>query len=243
MADVEKPTITHASIFHEFISSIHRVGLIDTFLLTISRGVDFLFDWKYGLDTSKRVELSALDIKEGNTSHGSPYQPTGVLAFRKALRAVSIPQPVTFVDYGSGKGRTLVLAAMAGFENVIGIEFSSELCDSASDNLEKTKAIFPNKQTETAVVCIDAVKYQYTDKENVFYFFYPFDNTLMKRVFTTIEASIVRNPRDAIIIEYVPLSITYTSFSESNLFELEKSLTIFGYKCSFYRTKPQLESK
>jgi len=234
---VEKPTITHSSIFHEFISSIHRVGFIDTLLLTVSRGVDSLFDWKYGLDTSKRVELSDLNIEDGSTTHGSPYQPTGVLAFRKALGSIDIPRPVTFVDYGSGKGRTLVLAAMKGFEKVVGIEFSSELCEAATNNLEKIKAKLPNKQTEIEVICTDATKYQYTDKENVFYFFYPFDNTIMKRVFATIEESISRVPRDAIIIGYVPLSITYTSFAESDLFELEKSLTIFGYKCSFYRTK------
>lgn len=239
MSKSEKAKITYNSPIHEFIHSVRRVGFKKSLLLIFSRGVDTLFDWHHGLDTSKRLELSELKINSDSTQYGSPYQPTGVLAFRKVLKAVKFPQPAVFVDYGCGKGRTLALAAMAGFETVIGIEFANELCICAKNNLAKINPKMPNQRTNTDVICTDATKYQYTDNENIFYFFYPFDNVIMNQVFSDIEESIERKPREAIIVEYVPLSVIYSSFGESRLFKMEKCIDIFGYQCRFFRTQPK----
>ena len=39
-----------------------------------------------------------------------------------------------FIDFGSGKGRCLLMAGILGFKNVIGIEFAKDLCEWAKRN-------------------------------------------------------------------------------------------------------------
>ena len=51
---------------------------------------------------------------------------------------------LSFVDYGAGKGRVLLLAAQHPFAAVGGIEFAEELHDDAAMNI----AQFPRSQHE-----------------------------------------------------------------------------------------------
>ena len=131
------------------------------------------------------------------------------------------------------------MAYMSGHEKVIGIEFSSELCLAAEENLAAVKAKLSNAPTDAEIYCDDVTRYRYTDEESIFYFFYPFDNVIMERVVSNIEASITRRPRDAIIIVlYIPEQDQYTALHKSAVFKLEKGINVFGYQCRFYRTQP-----
>ncbi|MCK5681070.1 class I SAM-dependent methyltransferase, partial [bacterium] len=185
-------------------------------------------------DTAQRVELCDLTIESENIAHGSPYQPTGVLAFRKAMKGASLPRPAVILDFGCGKGRVLILAAMAGVEKITGIEFSSELCRTARQNLARLQARRPQLKCDCRVVCGDVTGYSYTDDENIFYFFYSFDDCIMKKVITAIEESLKQNPREALIIDFNPFSV----LRESTLLKHEKSIDIYGYQCNYYRHIP-----
>lgn len=243
MRQPEKPKITYSSPLQEFVASVKRVGLYHSLQLIMSRLVDTIYDWRYGLDTNKRSELSEMDIEADSVSHGSPYQPTGVMAFSKLMQEIEFPADPVFIDYGCGRGRTLVLAAMAGFKKITGIEFAEDLCQSARANIDKMQGRFPGGKADIIVICDDVKAYEYTDTENVFYFFYPFDNVIMNKVVEDIESSINSFPREAVIIEYVPLAIVYTSLSESKVFKLDKRLSLYGYECRIYRTKGNIPSE
>ncbi|MEL7213746.1 MAG: class I SAM-dependent methyltransferase [Pseudomonadota bacterium] len=216
----------------EFIASLRRVGLLSSAYLAYSRIYDQIFDRRHGLDTIARLELDELDVEGATVAKGQMYQPTGVLAFQHVMKRLDLPANPILIDFGSGKGRTLILAAMDGrFEKVIGVEFSQELVDIADRNV----AVVESKGKLTCPIeniCVDAMQYQYRDDETVFYFFYPFDAELMEVVVGQILASLKRKPREARLVYYYPVhEKAMARFEQLNLM---KRFDVFGYPCLIY---------
>lgn len=221
------------SPFHELLSSIGRVGFKKSVLLAISRIYDVFFDFYYGIDTASRVELEDLDISEESVQKGQMYQPSGVLPFKKVLKNLDfINSQTVFVDFGSGKGRTIILAAMSPIKRSVGVEFSKELVNDADRNLEiASKRSLLKASAEN--VCCDAAKYKYTDDENIFYFFFPFDDEIMNKVIDGILDSFQRVPRDMHVVYYYP--VHNNVFADRNEFTLVKTINAFGYPCNIYK--------
>ena len=226
----------YASPFAEAQESIERVGLLATTQLVASRLYDRWYDRKHGLDTSDRVTLDKLEVDPEAAAQGQMYQPSGVLGFRRIFQRINLPDAPVFVDYGSGKGRTLFLAAeLPNMKRVVGIEFSHQLCEVAQRNQVAFAARKP-AGAPIDVICIDATAYEYQDDENIFYFFYPFGQKLMERVLEGIEASLARRPRPAILVYFYP--IHRNVIDRSSAFELEDQFHVFGSACLVYRHHP-----
>ena len=222
----------YSSALHEALASVRRVGLKSTAALAVARVYDTAFDMRWKVDTAKRAELDELNINEESVGRGQMYQPTGVLQFQHVLEHVAFPKPGVLVDYGCGKGRTLLLAARSAFQRVVGIEFSAELCDVARANViafEKAGQL----RAPVDVVCVDAARYAYRGDENIFYFFYPFDADLMERVMDGIDASLAASPRDAVLVYYYPIHREVLDRRPS--FKLEQHFPLYGYDCLVYR--------
>src|SRR6188508_1333404 len=108
--------------------SIRRRGLLQTSKVAGSVARDFFFDWKYGTDTRRMIDAGDLETESENKSRAVQYQATKAWPFLKLLRAIQVPRDGIFVDFGSGKGRALLIAADYGFKRSVGIEFSPQLC-------------------------------------------------------------------------------------------------------------------
>lgn len=229
--------VRYSGAIQEIGASLKRVGLVSTCSLAVSRCYDRFYDWSLDIETTQRRELDELDVNEDTAGRGQMYQPTGVLAFRRVMRRVQLPPSPVFVDYGCGKGRLLILAATEfSTARAVGIEFSRELCDVAEENVERVAAR-RSLQCAVDIVCTDAAEYRYQDDENVFYFFYPFDSELMRRVVEGIEESLRRSPRPAVLVYYYPV---HAEIMEGrDLFALQDSMTVFGYDCLIYRYDPR----
>src|SRR5579859_6725039 len=69
------------------------------------------FDTRLHVETSKEVSLWRLRISSKNAKFGYQYQTTAPSVFCDVIANILIhPQNFTFIDLGSGKGRTLILA-------------------------------------------------------------------------------------------------------------------------------------
>jgi SAM-dependent methyltransferase len=130
------------NIFSRAAKSIRLRGVIGTGVLVLralgiylSKLEDSLFDVRYRTDTGGRVELSDLMIASENKDHGVRYEPTRARPFKKLINMLDLPRDSTFVDFGSGKGRVLIMALECGFRKVVGLEFSQELCEISRKNL------------------------------------------------------------------------------------------------------------
>lgn len=100
-----------------------------------ARRRDRAFDRRWGTDTSGSVSLAGLAVDPARARHGVRYQASNGDALDRAVAGFGIdPAQWSFVDYGSGKGRVVLIAARLGFARAIGVEFSPELCRIALEN-------------------------------------------------------------------------------------------------------------
>jgi SAM-dependent methyltransferase len=103
--------------------------------VSINRFLDRHFDIAFGSDTRGVIENAALgDVVSPNLARGIRYEPTRALPLRAVLRRARIPTGGGFVDLGCGKGRALMLAVLAGFSHVTGVDYSRTLCRIAEKN-------------------------------------------------------------------------------------------------------------
>jgi hypothetical protein len=99
------------------------------------------FDLIHGVETSVRVHTTDLLINSPNWIHAVPYIPTPSRFLKEVLVDVDINfENFTFVDFGSGKGRVLLMASDFPFQKIIGVEFSPELHAVAQRNIESYKS-------------------------------------------------------------------------------------------------------
>ncbi len=183
--------------------SVRHRGLLRTSQIVSSTARDFLFDWRYGTDTRRWVEAEELDTNSENKSHAVHYQATKARPFLKLLRSLALPPESVFVDFGSGKGRVLLVAAHHGFKRVVGVEFSPQLCALARQNIATfSKVAVLGSPIE--VVEADVTRFGITSDLNVFYLYNPFDPPVLSKVLANLRDSVKAAPRKLWLIYNTP---------------------------------------
>ena len=159
---------------------------------------------KYHINTIEIDDFHNEKIESKNLLHASIYQGTNYFVIEKAFEYLKNENANnSILDFGSGKGRIMVVAAHYGFKNITGIDFSQSLCAEAGYNIEKIKPFFP--KTNFEINCDDVVNYTIENNTNVFFFFNPFDEVIMLKVVKKILFSQKQNPRKIYIIYVNPL--------------------------------------
>jgi hypothetical protein len=159
---------------------------------------------KYQLETVKVDTLQNQKVRSDNLKHASIYQATNYFIIEKAFEFLRLENAnFHLVDFGSGKGRIMVVAAYYRFKKITGIDFSQSLCNEAEVNIEKIKPRFPSVEFE--IICDDAVNYPIKNDDTVFFFFNPFDEVVMLHVVKNILASLKKNERKIYIVYVNPL--------------------------------------
>jgi SAM-dependent methyltransferase len=159
------------------------------------------FDRRYGTDTTDFVPNENLAVISPNLPFGIEYQPTPPGVFRRMMQELKIePENFTFIDFGCGKGRTLLLAAQAGFRRVIGLDYSPKMLEAAQKNLAIFQARTPLTRFETTRQ--DAVDFALPDGNCVLFFYNPFNEKVMGPVVENLRRSHSANPRRIYVILY-----------------------------------------
>ncbi len=163
------------------------------------------FDATFGVDTARQVALSDLDVDSPNYAFGVKYQATPVALFSEMMAQLPIRHhEFNFIDFGSGKGRTLLLAAQLQFNRVIGVEFSMELHEIALHNVGLLRKTTPYASS-ICCECVDAADYNVPNGQAVYYFFHPFNEPVMRAVLGNLERSLRDAPRMAYLVYHSPL--------------------------------------
>ena len=158
------------------------------------------FDWKFRTDTGGFIPLKDLTIKGSNSDEGHWYQPMSVTVFRRIMDQVDVDfSEFEFVDFGSGKGRVLLLAAGYGFKKIIGVEFAQELHDIAVKNVAAYDSI-TGEPARIELICEDAVAFPLPDSPLVLFFYSPFEGSVLEQVLNNIKKSHMMKPRKIILI-------------------------------------------
>jgi SAM-dependent methyltransferase len=158
------------------------------------------FDRQFRVDTAGIVRLERLAIGGANRSLGVRYQGSDPNAVRGTIRDLQLDYAeFVFVDFGSGKGRVILVASEFPFKRIVGVEFSPELHEIAVRNI----ASYSNPGQRSAAiesVCVDAADYELPDEPLVLYFYNPFLEPLMRTVLLRIAASLRASPREAYLV-------------------------------------------
>ena len=162
------------------------------------------FDERFGVDTAGCIHQTELNINNPNQLHAVFYRGSDPKFFRDAIEALPIDyRRFVFIDFGSGKGRAILLATEFPFKRIVGVEFSEELHRIAQDNIRRFHSDI-SKCRDVESVCMDAVHYPLPDDCLVCYLCNPFDATIVAQVLSNIRKSLLRNPREIFIVYYNP---------------------------------------
>lgn len=139
----------------------------------------------------------------------SPYQPTEPVLFREMIEALRETEnfdlgQFTFLDLGSGKGRTLMMAADYPFRRIIGVELLLSLHAIAKENL----AAYHNEAQrcfDIESVCADATHWPLPAAPLLIYLFNPFPEAGFRRVIANIEQSAGSSRRAIYLLYHNPL--------------------------------------
>jgi precorrin-6B methylase 2 len=131
------------------------------------------------------------------------YVPTRWRSLHGLFRHWPITSNDVLLDYGSGKGRTVVWAAANyRFRRIIGIELDRRLIDFAKANLARR-----NGRTlcdEVEFLQVDATEYDVPDDVTIIFFGNPFVGAIFEKVMGKVQESLVRNPRELAVLYYHP---------------------------------------
>jgi hypothetical protein len=158
------------------------------------------YDWDHEVNTtsggvSQRTRLLA-------ALAGAPYQPTQPGVFREMIEALQLDAShFVFIDVGSGKGRTLLLAAEFPFRRMIGVELLPELHLIANANASKSE-----HRDRTECFCVDARDYVFPADPLVLYLFNPLPPAALEQVIANLHRSWIEKPREIRVVYHNPIS-------------------------------------
>lgn len=159
--------------------------------------LDRTYDRANEIETNGLVLPDALALRGDNAMHASEYEPTPTIVFRRMIN--SLPSDLhgfVFIDLGSGKGRTLLLAAHHPFRRIECVELSLEMHEIALKNIAATCLPSANITAHN----MDATEYEIPLEPFVLYMFNPFQEAVLARVLGNVEQSLRRLPREAYIL-------------------------------------------
>ncbi len=166
------------------------------------------FDLAHDVDTDGEVlgwtYLSDLDISSPNWIDGVDYCAIEPERFDAILSSLEIRfEDFTFIDFGSGKGRALLMASDFPFRKVIGLEFSRELHETAERNIRTYKRS-PQGCRAVESRCVDFLDFSLPPEACVLYFYDPCSEALFRRVLDHIRKSLEEHPRPLWIVYVAP---------------------------------------
>jgi hypothetical protein len=161
------------------------------------------FDHKFGVHTSGWIRQPEPSIEGSRAELGRPYDGSSPAQFKRIFQDMGIRyEDYAFVDFGSGKGRALLLASAFPFRSVTGIEWSQGLHEVAQRNINSYSG--PRVSSSISSVCMDAREFQIQSGKSVLYFFNPFGEEVMTRVLANVRESFQQNPRDIFLVYMNP---------------------------------------
>ena len=149
---------------------------------------DLDFDWEHQVDTTRSNVGLRTQLVAGLAGH--EYCPTEPWQFEQIMQALPVRlADFTFIDLGSGKGRTLLMAAAYHFKRILGVEFLPELHRIAGENIAlHASSKQHGRQVES--ICMDAPDFSFPPEPTVLYFFNPFPEPVLAAVLANVRRSL-----------------------------------------------------
>jgi SAM-dependent methyltransferase len=165
------------------------------------------FDRQWGTWTTGFREISSLDIPAGLARDAVQYEPSDCTQLHRRLDGLGISYPSTsFIDFGCGMGRPLLVASQLPFRKVVGVDISAELIEIAARNVKIIRRKLP-VMPPIELVLNDAGAFEPPAGDLVCYLYNPFGISVLRRVVVNLEAALARGPRKLDVIYVNPVHL------------------------------------
>ena len=176
-------------------------------------------EWWFGIHTDAVIQLDELKLEDPDRRY---YSPANYHAFTAVLSRLNIqPERDVFLDFGSGLGRAVILAALHPFRRVIGVEISAELNQVAEENV--CRALRRLRCRSVELITADAATYRIPPDVTVIFLYNPFCGLVLKNVLRNIRESLSEKPREVRLICQVPKQSAFEmELQQQSHFTLER---------------------
>lgn len=186
------------------------VNLVSTFDLEARRieserqDSDATFDEQWNVDTGGIYRPAETEVCGENWAHGIRYQAVNPNALKETLAGLGINHgEFTFIDFGSGKGRALLVASEFGFKRIVGVEYCADLNRIAAENLKRHPETI-RQCDDIELITSDAAEVALPNDPLVVYLFNPFSRAVMSKVVHNVTDSFRENPRRMAVVYFTP---------------------------------------
>jgi predicted RNA methylase len=163
-------------------------------------GLEYANDRRLGIHTRSGLLHPAIDGRENY-----PYVPSTMKQFSDAMQLLPVSAgEYTFVDLGSGKGFSLLLAVKAGFRRAIGVEIVPELFETASQNRAALEVSNPDLAARIELELGDVRDFDFPTDPTVAFLYNPFGEQVLRSVLIRLEQSVRAHPRPAYLVYVNP---------------------------------------
>lgn len=153
--------------------------------------VEPFYDWRMGIQSRGEIDSERLGLPNPEYYR---YEGTSYRDFRRTMKHIKVrPGEDVFIDYGSGKGRVLIMAVEYPFRKVIGLEISSDLNAIAQSNLKRARKKFKCNNIE--IITCDATQYILPTDVTVVYMYNPCGGDMLVQVLQRIHESLLAAQR------------------------------------------------
>ena len=191
----------HAAAARQFLAAICEFARDSTPERRRQRYGDTDYDWDHRVNTTSAA-VGWRDRLLG-VFH-SPYQPTEPALFHEMIECLRQCAGINlrdfvFIDLGSGKGRTLLMASDYPFRRFVGVELLPTLHQFALDNLAKYHS--DSQQCPWLdSICGDATQFDFPAEPMVLYLFNPFPEAGLRRMLANLRQSSNIHPRPLYVL-------------------------------------------
>ena len=193
-------TVNFENIFKALRSTLRGEGLRGVYRALRDRCYVRWFEWRLGIHSEAVIDLKEFGIRN---ELFRPYVATDYRSFQTILAALDVrPNEDVFLDFGSGMGRAVIMAAKYPFRKIYGVEIAPQLNEIASQNVRS--ALPRLKCRDIELVTANAREFVIPDEVTVIYFFNPFSGEVFADVLQNIRASLRRRPRTLRLICKIP---------------------------------------
>lgn len=160
------------------------------------------WDARHGVETAGETALDEAGVAAGAVARGNGvYRVTWGGLIDRALRALDISdhERWSFVDYGSGKGKALLMASDHPFARIVGVEYAPALHTIAVANCAGYRSARQRCRTLEPVLG-DVLDYSPPTGPLVVFMCNPFDEATLATVFDRWRARVEAGERDLRVI-------------------------------------------
>jgi SAM-dependent methyltransferase len=195
------------------------------------------FDREHAVETDGRFDgwtyLSDLNIQSANWIDGNDYAAIEPLRFQQVMAGLDFGfEGYTFLDFGSGKGRALLLASEFPFRRILGLEFSAELHKAAEENIRRYRSA-TQKCRDIASLNLDFADFSLPAENAVLFFFHPCSARVLSLVVDEIGRSLLSHPRSLYVAYVAPTAEQERLFASAGF--LEKTVENGELRFCLYR--------